>query len=230
MSCTWARNKLPFRQQRGKDVSGRWLRSQMGWLAPWRCLTQFPEATQRTAERCASVKCPKLAFVPLVVFIGHYSKMNVSFKVLNKTCDASFLNRGGTELEIGRKQCQRPTKFMSGRKEEEEGGKEGEGNPGWLLCGPSKLRVLESWKIRKCISSLFPDTCSCQGCYLLWHCWGSRGRPPGTQSGFQVPQTASSHPLGQKRMWNPASPSCLETELSGKVLRKGLKTCPPQQV
>lgn len=34
----------------------------------------------------------------------------------------------------------------------------------------------------------------------------------------------------QKRMWNPASPGCLETELSGKVLRKGLKTCPLQQV
>lgn len=34
----------------------------------------------------------------------------------------------------------------------------------------------------------------------------------------------------QKRMWNPASPGCLERELSGKVLRKGLKTCPLQQV
>lgn len=44
-----------------------------------------------------------MAFVPPVVFIAHYPKINPSFRMLNKTCDASFLNRGGIELETGRK-------------------------------------------------------------------------------------------------------------------------------
>lgn len=115
----------------------------------------------------------------------------------------------------------------AGRKEEGEKEREIQG-------GSSRddqcLGVWRAWKMRKCISSLSPGTCSCQDCYLLWWCRGSRGRAPGAQGGFLLPKAGSSHPFSQKRMWNPASPSCLETELSGKVLRKGLKTCPLQQV
>lgn len=178
---------------------------------------------------------PKFGICSPVVSIGSYPKMNLSFKMLNKTCDASFLNRGGIELETGRKLppgrwCRLPTKITLvplSRQKEGGGGREGEGGSS---VADQRSEVWSAWKIRKCISSLSPDTCSCQGCYLLWRCQGSSVHVSGAQNGVQLPRAVSSHPLCQKTMWNTALPSCLETELSGKALRKDLKTCPLQEV
>lgn len=53
--------------------------------------------------------------------------MNLYFKILYKTFDASFLNRRGSELKIENSQWGRQCRDQSaGRKEEEEGGKERE--------------------------------------------------------------------------------------------------------
>jgi len=50
-----------------------------------------------------------------------------------------------------------------------EGGRERETQSGSSAVD-QHLGVWRAWKIMNCISLLAPDTCSCEGCYLLWNC------------------------------------------------------------
>lgn len=135
--------------------------------------------------------------------------MNLSFKMLKKTCDASLLSRGGTELEIGRKLPTGkavPTTYQDHVRTTEQGErrKRREGRRGksrvallWPINaqgsgGPGKLGNASPHSPQIPAAA---EAVTCSGTAE-----GARDKPQEPRAAFGSPRAASSHPLGQKRM------------------------------